>query len=187
MSGRSPVRASWMLTFADTLGILLCFLVLAYALSAAPQGAQERALASLREVFRPGSENPSGAPLAVSAPRGGNYWATWLEARVGGIPSLAGREIVAHGATARLALSDGATMLTENDLAMLAGVLNGSGAAVVIRAGAASNVAADWLEAGRAAQALNDRLVAAGLRQTPRIVVSGGGPLVAVEIGRKEP
>ena len=185
-------RGSWMLTFADMLSILLCFLVLAYALRVAPEGAQEQALTAIREVFRPGSDHQSGAKFKPTAPRGGNYWATWLAVRVRAIPSLADNRIVAHGAKASLEVSDAASSgsagsLSSDDIAALAAVLNSSGAETVIRARAASAAAADWSDAGRRAQSLSDRLLAAGLRQTPRIVVSGAGLPLAVEIGREEP
>lgn len=191
MSGPGTRRSSWMLTFADMLSILLCFLVLAYGLRVAPDGTQEQALTAIREVFRPGGDHHSGEKLQATAPRGGNYWATWLAVRVREIPSLANNRIVAHGAKASLEVSDAvhagsAGSLASNDIAALAAVLNGSGAEVVIRARAASALAADWSDAGRRAQTLSDRLVAAGLRLTPRIVVSGGGMPLAVEIGREE-
>jgi len=175
-----------MLTFADLLSILLCFLVLAYALNAAPDATRERALSAIREVFRPGDAGQSGMAALPRAERGGNYWATWLKARAGKIAALADQPVVAHGATASLALSDGAAVLTDNDIAALAGLLNGSGAIVSLRAGAASDTASGWAEAGRRAQKLSERLIAAGLRQTPRIVINGTGPLLAVEIGREE-
>ena len=185
-------RGSWMLTFADMLSIILCFLVLAYGLRAAPEGVQEQALTAIREVFRPGGNPQSGEKLQPRAQRGGNYWATWLAVRVREIPPLANNRIVAHGATASLEVSDaansgGAGSLASNDIAALAAVLNGSGAEIIIRARAASARAADWSDAGKRAQTLSDRLVAAGLRLTPRIVVSGGGMPLAVEIGREEP
>lgn len=186
MTGFQPRRSSWMLTFADMLSILLCFLVLAYALKAAPDGTRDKALTAIREVFRPGNHGQSGAPLQLTAQRGGNYWATWLKVRIREIPSLSGQTIEVHGATASLALSDGADLLDQASLAALARVLNGSEAPVVIRAGAASELAADWADAAGRAQDLSDRLVAAGLRQTPGILVSGAGPLLAVEIGREE-
>lgn len=192
MSGPGTRRSSWMLTFADMLSILLCFLVLAYALRAAPEGAQEQALTAIREVFRPGEDSQSGEKLQPTAPRGGNYWASWLAVRVREIPPLADSRIVAHGAKASLELSDAADTgsagsLSGKDIAALAAVLNGSGAEIVIRARAASALAADWSDAGKRAQTLSDRLVAAGLRQMPRIVVSGAGLPLAVEIGREEP
>lgn len=186
MNALNVRRGAWMLTFADLLSILLCFLVLAYALKAAPDGARERALSAIREVFRPGDAGQSGMAALPQAARGGNYWATWLKARAAGVPSLAAQPVAAHGATASLALSDGATVLTEGDIAALAGILNGSGASVSIRAGAVSDTASSWADAGRQAQGLAERLRAAGLRQEPRIAVSGSGPLLAVEIGREE-
>lgn len=179
-------RQSWMLTFADMLSILLCFLVLAYALKAAPEGVQGKALSAIREVFRPGDKGQSGGRLELGAPRGGNYWATWLKVRMGKIPALADLRIAAHGATASIALSESTDALSEADAEALAAILNNGGVAVVVRAKAQSDTPADWLEAGRRAQALSNRLVAAGLRQTPGIVVSGAGPSLAVEIGREE-
>lgn len=191
MTGLSARRSSWMLTFADMLSILLCFLVLAYALKGAPDATREQALSAIRKVFRPGDSGQSGTQLQLTAPRGGNYWTTWLKVRVSKIPSLADSRIEVHGAKAVLALSGdtatgSAVSLADGDIAALAAVLNGSGAVVVIRAGAQSATAADWSDAGRRAQTLSDRLVAAGLRQTPRIIVSGAELPLAVEIGREE-
>lgn len=192
MIGRDTRRSSWMLTFADMLSILLCFVVLAYALRTVPDGAREQALSAIREVFRPGSGSPSGVEVPPASPRGGNYWATWLGLRVGKIPSLTGQRIEAHGAKASLALSDtaqsdGAAVLTNAELAALAAVLNASGAQVTVRASAKTATADDWARAGRRAQEMSDRLVEAGLRHEPRIVVSGAGVPLAVEIGREEP
>lgn len=200
---RGTSRSTWMLTFADLMSILLCFLVLAYGLNAAPEGTRERALSALREVFRPGASGQTGMAVPPQAVRGGNYWATWLKTRADRIPALAGQPVVVHGATASLALPEGAATLAEADVSALAALLNSGGVAITIRAGAEADTASGWAEAGRQAQTLAERLMEAGLREAPRIAVSravsgikshaksdaksDAGPRLAVEIGREEP
>lgn len=174
------VRSSWMVSFADMLSILLCFLVLAYGLEAATGPQQETALASLRQVFRPGAAAVTAAPALEPETRGGTYWSTWLKARASDVPAIAQGKITDHGATASLSLEGAA--LDDADVVALADLLRRSGAFVAVRAGASSAAAVSWAEAGERAQHLADRLVAAGLEPS-RVVVSGAGAALAVEIG----
>jgi|GEM_PF-3156613 len=177
-------RSSWMLSLADMLSILLCFLVLAYGLEAVPAGQREGALASIRKVFRPGEAVAAAAsPALTPETHSGNYWATWLKTRIDDMPALAHGGVVAEGASARLSL-DGAA-LTDATVADLADLLRRSGAAVAVRGGAASAAPVAWADAGAQAQQLADRLAAAGLPQ-PRVVVREGLPALAVEIGGTE-
>ena len=183
------LRPAWMLTFADMLSILLCFLVLAYALGAVPAVQRENALSSIRQVFRAGEAARVASPAQSPVARGGNYWATWLKARVGQLPALEKSVIAAHGATASLTLE--ARPLTDADVAALTDLLRRSGAPIAIRAGASvqtagGQTAVSWAEAAGRAQRLADRLAAAGLGQTPRVVVAGDDPALMVEIGKDE-
>lgn len=177
------LRSSWMVSLADMLSILVCFLVLAYGLKGVPETQRDATLSSIREVFRPGRTMQAAVPALEPETRGGNYWATWLKARVEEIPALAGGQIAAHGATASLTLET--SYLTDADVAALADLLRRSGAPVAVRADAPAGQAVAWAEAGERARMLADRLVAAGL-QDPRILVGSGEAALAVEIGGTE-
>lgn len=180
----SPGRSSWLLSFADMLSILLCFLVLAYSMASAPKEKAREGLQAVRIVFGAEVVNAGQAIAAGPVARGANYWGTWFETRMAAVPELRGLTVTVAGDAARIgSVNDQA--LGAEALTALADVLNSSGTKIAVRANSYGGDTASWGAAAQRAQELRGKLMNAGLAVDPQIVVGIGGPALAIE--SKEP
>jgi flagellar motor protein MotB len=163
---RPASQASWMITFADLLGLMLCFFVMVYASRAVP----ERQWDDMREQVAGQFNQPTTLIGSTAQPveDEGLYLETWLQARIAEQPELNGVlvERTDRGISLRLSRS---MELTVTASKLLVGVVErvDHPLLLVLPAGTVD----DLNSAAEKARTFKSALVAAGLKQQVDIVL----------------